>query len=169
MLLIAAYYRTNLTMRQLAPLFGIKQAAVHRIIARLGPHLALEKTAPPGQGDVLIVDGTLVPTRDRHVGASSKNYRNSTNLQVLIHADTRLVLAVGEPQPGNRNDCTAYRASKVDQAAGEAHVLGDGGYQGTGLLIPHRRRPGQAELPAWKEESNAEHRRVRARVEHVNA
>ena len=35
--------------------------------------------------------------------------------------------------------------------------------------MPHRRRPGQTELPAWKEEHNAEHRRVRARVEHVLA
>ena len=48
-LLVAVYYRTNLTMRQLAPLFGVKQAAVHRIVDRLGPHLALESTpAPPG-------------------------------------------------------------------------------------------------------------------------
>src|SRR5512142_1494943 len=38
-LLVATYYRTNLTMRQVAPLFGIKQAAVHRIIDRLGLHL----------------------------------------------------------------------------------------------------------------------------------
>jgi Helix-turn-helix of DDE superfamily endonuclease len=40
-LLVATYYRTNLTMRQLAPLFGVKTAAVHRIIDRLGPFLAL--------------------------------------------------------------------------------------------------------------------------------
>ena len=149
-LLIAVYYRTNRTMRQLVPLFGIKQAAVHRIIDRLGGHLALEQATPPSAGEVLIVEGTLVPTRDRAVGASSKNYRNSTNLQVLVHADSRLVLAVGDPQPGNRNDCTAYRASGVDQHTGKAHVLADGGYQGTGLLMPHRRHPGQAELPAGR-------------------
>jgi len=39
--LVATYYRTNLTMRQLAPLFGIKTAAVDRIIDWLGLHLAL--------------------------------------------------------------------------------------------------------------------------------
>jgi DDE superfamily endonuclease len=43
-LLVATYYRTNLTMRQLALLFGVKQAAVHRIIDRLGPYLALAPT-----------------------------------------------------------------------------------------------------------------------------
>ena len=31
-LLVATYYQTNLTMRQLAPLFDLKPAAVHRII-----------------------------------------------------------------------------------------------------------------------------------------
>ena len=44
-LLVATYdranYRTNLTMRQLAALFGIRTAAVHRISDRLGPFLAL--------------------------------------------------------------------------------------------------------------------------------
>jgi hypothetical protein len=48
-LLVATYYRTNLTMRQLAPLFGIKTASVHRIIDRLGPFLALA-TARGGRG-----------------------------------------------------------------------------------------------------------------------
>ncbi|MBF6050012.1 IS5/IS1182 family transposase, partial [Streptomyces sp. NRRL B-1677] len=42
-------------------------------------------------------------------------------------------------------------------------------YRGTGLLIPHRRQAGQERLPRWKEEHNASHRRVRARVEHVFA
>ena len=168
-LLVAAYYRTNLTMRQLAPLFGISLASAHRVINRLGPHLALAPARRPGAGEVLIVDGTLVPTQDRQVAASAKNYRHSVNLQVLIHADTRLVLAVGRPLPGNRNDCTAYATSRVNQATGTATVIADGGYRGTGLLIPHRRQPGQAELPAWQEEHNASHRRVRARVEHVLA
>lgn len=48
-------------------------------------------------------------------------------------------------------------------------MIADGGYRGTGLVIPHRREPGQAELPAWKEEHNASHRKVRARVEHTFA
>jgi Helix-turn-helix of DDE superfamily endonuclease len=67
-LLVATYYRTNLTMRQLAPLFGVKTAAVHRIIDRLGPFLALAPARRKyGPDTVLIVDGTLVPTRDGSV------------------------------------------------------------------------------------------------------
>jgi len=38
-----------------------------------------------------------------------------------------------------------------------------------GLLVPHRRRAGQRRLPAWKEQANTSHRRVRARVEHTFA
>ncbi len=48
-------------------------------------------------------------------------------------------------------------------------MIGDGGSCGTGLAIPHRRDRGQAELPAWKEEHNRSHRKVRARVEHTFA
>jgi hypothetical protein len=41
-LLVAAYWRTNLAMRQLAPLFGVSESAADRIIDRLGPMLALQ-------------------------------------------------------------------------------------------------------------------------------
>ena len=59
---------------------------------------------------MLIVDGTLVPTRDHTIAEQSKNYRYSTNHQVVIDADTRLVVAVGRPLPGNRNDCKAWES-----------------------------------------------------------
>lgn len=82
MLLVAVYYRTNLTMRQLAPLFGCSPATVCRIIQRLGPLLAIEPT--PRSADATdrlwIVDGTLIPVRDRNIGASSRNYRFSANV-----------------------------------------------------------------------------------------
>ncbi len=118
---------------------------------------------------MLIVDGTLVPTRDHTVAEQSKNYRYSTNHQVVIDADTRLVVVVGRPVPGNRNDCKAWDLSGAKAAVGNTMVIADGGYRGTGLVIPHRRERGQHELPAWKEEHNASHRQVRARVEHAFA
>lgn len=167
-LLVAAYWRTNLTMRQLALLFGVSKSAAGRIIAALGPRLALrprERFAPDA---VLIVDGTLVPTRDRSIAAPSKNYRYSTNHQVVIDADTKLVVFIGVPLPGNRNDCRAFGESGAEHACRNATVIGDGGYIATSAIIPHRRRPG-ADLAAWKEAHNASHRQVRARVEHAFA
>ncbi|MFF6830216.1 transposase [Streptomyces longwoodensis] len=169
-LLVAAYWRTNLTLRQLAPLFGVSKSAADRIVSHLGPALALQPRRHFRKDTVLIVDGTLVPTRDRTVAASSKNYRYSTNHQVVIGADTRLVVAVGKPLPGNRNDCRAWEDSGAKAAVGTTPtVIADGGYRGTGLTIPHYRRHKDEDLPIWKEQHNACHRKVRARVEHTFA
>lgn len=40
---MAAYWRTNLTLRQLAPLFGVSKSAADRIVDRTGPLLALNQ------------------------------------------------------------------------------------------------------------------------------
>ncbi|MET8980095.1 transposase [Streptomyces sp. NPDC004539] len=127
--LVTASWRTNLTLRQLGPLFGVSKSAAARIVGQ--------------------------------------NYWYSTNHQVVIDADTQFVVTVGRPLPGNRNDRNAWEPSGAKAAVGRAIVIADGGYRGTGLLIPHRRQPGQEERPAWKEEHNASHHKVRARVEHA--
>jgi len=88
---------------------------------------------------------------------------------VGIDADTRLVAMVGQPLSGNRNDCKEWELSAAKAAVGHTTVITDGGYRGTGLIIPHRSEPGLVELPALKEEHNRSHRRVRAHVEHTFA
>jgi len=168
-LLVTAYGRTNLTLRQLAPLFGVSKSAADRIIDHLGPKLALQPRKRFARGTVLIVDGTLVPTRDHAVAEQSKNYRYSTNHQVVIDADTRLVVVAGRPLPGNRNDCRAWPESGAKDAVGKTMTIADGGYPGTGPVMPHRRAKGQGDLPDWKQEHNRSHKQVRARVEHVFA
>lgn len=149
-LLVAAYWRTNLTMRQNTPLFGISKSAADRIIDHLGPLLALQLRKRFRKDTVLIVDGTLVPTRDHTVAEQSKNYRHSTAHQVVIDAETRLVVVVGRPLPGNRHDSRGWEESGAKAAVGKTMTIADGGYQGTGLVIPHRRRKGE-KLPDWKE------------------
>lgn len=170
-LLTTVYYRTNLTFRQVALLFGISKSAANRVVEHVAPLLVLASvTAPPGPGTVLIVDGTLIPTHDRGVSASSKNYRYSVNMQVVIDANTRRNVAVGNTTPGNRHDSRAYRDSGVGQHCVGAHVMADGGYLGNPEVIIPYRRPGNGEdLPAWQEELNTVHKRVRARVEHALA
>ncbi|MDX3134481.1 transposase [Streptomyces europaeiscabiei] len=167
-LLVTAYWRTNLTMRQLAPLFGISKSAADRVIDHLGLRLALQARKRFRKDAVLIVDGTLVPTRDHTVAEQSKNYRYSTNHQVVIDADTRLIVMVGRPLPGNRADCKAWTESGAKAAVGRTTTIADGGYPGTGLVMPHRRRKGE-ELPDWKQAHNKSHKQVRARGEHVFA
>jgi hypothetical protein len=80
-------------------------------LRQVAPLLAISQARGPRKDTVLIVDGTLVPTRDRSIAASGKNYRYSTNLQVVIDANSRLVVAVGTPVPGNRNS-SAERSSR---------------------------------------------------------
>ncbi|RAJ49659.1 DDE superfamily endonuclease [Streptomyces sp. KhCrAH-43] len=164
-LLVAADWRPHLTLRQLAPLFGVSKSAAGRIIDRLGPKLALQPRKRFAKDTVLIVDGTLVPTRDHTIAEQSKNYRYSTNHLVVIDADSRLVVVVGRPLPGNRNDCRAWAESGAKEAVGKTMTIADGGYPGTGLVMPHRRAKGQAQLPGWKQEHNRSHKQVRARVE----
>ncbi|WP_328940232.1 transposase [Streptomyces tauricus] len=167
-LLVAAYWRTNLTLRQLAPLFGVSKSAADRIIDHLGPRLAFQPRQRFAKDTVLVVDGTLVPTRDHSVAEQSKNYRYSTNHQVVIDAVTRLVVVVGRTLPGNRNDCKAWEESGAKDAVGRTVTIADGGYPGTGLVMPHRRRKGE-ELADWQKTHNTSHKQVRARVEHVFA
>jgi hypothetical protein len=173
-LLTTVYYRTNLTFRQIALLFGISKSAANRVVDHVAPLLVLpEVTVPEGPDSadtVLIVDGTLIPTHDRSVSASSKNYRYSVNMQVVIDANTRLNVAVGNTTPGNRHDSRAYRDSGVDQQCADAHVMADGGYLGNPEVIIPYRKPGDGkDLPEWQEELNTVHKRVRARVEHALA
>ncbi len=123
----------------------MSKSAADRIIDDLGPSLAFQPRRRFHKGTVLIVDGTLVPTRDHTIAEQSKNYGYSTNHQVVIDADTRLVVAVGRPVTGNRNDCKAWVLSGAKDASGHTTVIADGGYRGTGLVIPHRRERGQAE------------------------
>ncbi|GAA5610182.1 IS5 family transposase IS112 [Streptomyces platensis] len=118
-------------MRQLAPLFGISKSAADRIIDHLGPLLALRQRSRFRRDTVLIVDGTLVPTRDHSVAEQSKNYRYSTAHQVVIDADTRRVVVVGRPVPGDRHDSRGWKESGAKAAVGNTTTIADGGYQGT--------------------------------------
>ncbi|WP_437126490.1 transposase [Nocardia mangyaensis] len=97
--------------------------------------------------------------------AQSGNYRYSTNLQVVIDADTELVVALGRPLPGNRNDCRAWTESGAADACRNAVVIADGGHGGTGVFIPHRRSPLVSSCRNGQLTQNKSPRKVRARVE----
>ncbi len=83
---------------------------------------------------VLIVDGTLVPTCDHTIAEQSKNYRYSTNHQVVIEADTRLVVAVGRPVPGKPQRLQGMGALRRERCRRQDH-------RHRGRRLP-RHRPG---------------------------
>lgn len=108
-----------------------------------------------------VPQGLSVPVSDLAPGGTtpslaqrSRNDRCSTNHQVVIDADTPRVVVVGRPVSGNRKDCKACEESGAKAAAadGGAGTMADGGYPGTGLVIPRCRERGPAELTPWKEE-----------------
>ncbi|WP_326771470.1 transposase [Streptomyces sp. NBC_01445] len=88
------------------------------------------------------MDGTLILVRDRQVGASSRNRRFSANVQVIIDAATKMVIATARPAPGNRADTRVWRESGLAEHGLNLTVLADGAYINTGLVVPHRKRPG---------------------------
>ncbi|GAB1331869.1 hypothetical protein ACE1SV_62080 [Streptomyces sennicomposti] len=121
---------------------GVSKSAADRIIALLAPWLARQQRKRFRKDTVLIMGGALVPTRDHQVAEQSKNHRYSTNHQVVIDADTRLVVAVGQPLPGNRNDCKAWELSGAKDAVGKTTVIAEGGCLGTGPMDLVRTEPG---------------------------
>lgn len=72
MLLVATYWPTDLTTRQLAAVLGVSKSAAARVIDDLGPAVALRPRTRFARGAVLIVGRTLVPTRDHKVAAESE-------------------------------------------------------------------------------------------------
>ncbi len=96
-LLVVVYWRTNLTMRQLAPLFGVSKSTACRIIDHIGPLLALQPRQRFRKDTVLIVDGTLIPTRDRTIAEQSKNYRYSTCRRTHERGSGKIFVAGDHP------------------------------------------------------------------------
>lgn len=119
--------------------------------------VCLIKSPSPATRELSVLTDRLTALPDP---LDSQRTTYSTNHQVVIDADARLVVVVGEALPGNRNDCRAREESGAKAAVGRTLTMADGGYTGTGLLMPHRRTPGE-ELPGWKREHNRSHKQVR--------
>ena len=69
------------------------------------------------------------------MAASSRNYRFSANVQVVIDADRRLVIASAPPAPGNQADAHIWRESDLLAAAAGTTVIANGAYPGNGLIV----------------------------------
>ncbi|QRP42940.1 transposase family protein [Amycolatopsis sp. FDAARGOS 1241] len=109
-LLVATYWRTNLTMRQIGPLFG------HRTPPRTGGSDTIDSLLAPGPGPH--TPDRCGRGRRRHSGPDPRSPADHPVEELPLphhragrhrrHAETRFMIATGNPQPGSRNDCTAY-------------------------------------------------------------
>ncbi|MGO4756962.1 transposase family protein [Streptomyces sp. 2MCAF27] len=80
----AVAWRTNLTHQQLADLFGVRLATVHRTTDRMTPLIAGLLEPPEGQrSDLWVADGALVPVRDCTTAACSKKHQRRRGWRCL--------------------------------------------------------------------------------------
>ncbi|BFO19688.1 hypothetical protein SHKM778_60760 [Streptomyces sp. KM77-8] len=144
-LLTLVHLRKNETFAQLGAGFGISQATAWRyvdealeVLASWAPGLH-EALTGLGEGDHVIVDGTLVPTdriRADEPYYSQKHKKHGMNVQVIARPDGT-PLWFSRATPGRTHDLTAARAHGIVQACltRQILVLADRAYQGAGATF----------------------------------
>jgi hypothetical protein len=171
--LLVLAYRSNLTMEQLASLFGISDSTVHRVIDRLARHLAKLLGPPPtDRGELWIVDSTLIPVHDKNRTAKSENYRRGVTTQIMCRARDRRIVAVSPAWPGNRNDTVVFRETLGQTLPDHPRLIGDGGYRGNERVTSPRRGPDGRVVRVVRVVRDRNHKRFRkrrARAEHTIA
>lgn len=170
--------RQNLPDDVVAEVFGCSQATITRYHEVLHPILRwvtrpeVDEQHARAQAGGVLVDGFVAPVGERddyHGLFSGKKHVSGQNVQVVADLDGR-VADVGDPVPGARHDSAAFFISGIAErwaghyAPGGPGMIGDGGYQGTGLITPARKPPG-GELSDKQKAYNYSVNRLRAAVE----
>ncbi|MBB5109747.1 hypothetical protein FHS40_008877 [Streptomyces spectabilis] len=169
-LLALAHLRKNETFAQAGAGFGVSEATAWRyvtetieVLASCAPGLH-EALTGLGEGDFVIVDGTLIPT-DRITADepyySQKHKKHGMNVQVIARPDGT-PLWFSRTLPGPTHDLAAARAHGIVQACltRQILVLADRACQGAGATVRtpyyHHR-----EQPEHYQEFNRDHARLR--------
>ncbi len=112
-LLALAHLRKNETFAQVGAGFGVSQATAWRyvdetlyVLAAWAPGL-YEALTGLGEGDYVIIDGTLIPTNEPYY--SMKHRKHGMNVQVIARPDGT-PLCFSRATPGRTHDLTAARA-----------------------------------------------------------
>ncbi len=170
--------RHNMADDVVAEVFGCSQATItgyHQIlqpILRWVTRPEIDQQHDRAQRAGVLVDGFVAPVGERdgyHGLFSGKKHVSGQNVQVIADLDGR-VADVGDPVPGARHDAAAFFISGIAQrwaghyAPGGPGMIGDGGYQGTGPITPHKKSPG-ADLTGRQKAYNYSINRLRAAVE----
>jgi hypothetical protein len=170
--------RHNVADDVVGEVFGCSQATITRYHEILQPILRwvtrpeVDQQLASTQRAGVLVDGFVAPVgeRERYDGLfSGKKHVCGQNVQVVADLDGR-VTDVGEPVNGARHDAAAFFISGIAErwaghyAPGGPGMIGDGGYQGTGPITPHKKPPG-GDLTVKQKTYNYSLNRLRAAVE----
>ncbi|WP_371656713.1 MULTISPECIES: transposase family protein [unclassified Streptomyces] len=170
-LLALAHLRKNETFAQLGAGFGVSEATAWRyvdetleVLAAWAPGLR-EALVGLGDGDFVIVDGTLIPTDRIRAGEpyySQKHKKHGMNVQVIARPGGT-PLWFSRALPGRTHDLTAARAHGIVQACltRQILILANRAYQGASATVRtpyyHHR-----EQPEHYQQFNRDHARLRA-------
>jgi len=171
--------RQNVSQMMAADFFKVSQATVSRVLARMLPLVEMvcalnEFTLPDaGNGRVLIVDGTFIPTGNRpaegkdteRANFSGKHRVQCLNVQVAATTDGHLV-AVSEPVPGSRHDSTALTLTGWENELADLDWIADTAYIGTNAITPRKKHKGEQRSEAdkaWNKSVSS----IRAAIEHT--
>ncbi|MER5416328.1 transposase family protein [Streptomyces virginiae] len=170
-LLALAHLRKNETFTQVGAGFGVSAATAWRYVDETLDVLAAwalglrEALVGLGEGDFVIVDGTLIPTG--RIAAdepyySMKHRQHGMNVQVIARPDGTSPW-LSRALPGRTHDLTAARAHGIVQACLTRGilVLADRAYQGAGATVrtPYYHHRIQ---PPHYQQFNRDHARLRA-------
>jgi hypothetical protein len=174
--------RHNLPPDVLAELFGCGSTTVERYQNELEPLIdevltpLYEQVRAQAHRDAALVDGLVVPIGERHgtdgLFSDKKGYHGQ-NVQVVATLSGR-VADVGDPCPGATHDSRAFRESGIAERwaghyqPGGPGLIGDKGYQGTGIHTPYKKPP-KRELTEARRACNTALNRIRAAVERAIA
>ncbi|MFJ7209882.1 transposase family protein [Streptomyces sp. NPDC098789] len=166
-----AHLRKNETFPQLAAGFGVSTTTAWRYVEKTLEVLAAwtpglhEALAGLGEGDFVIVDGSLVPTdriRADEPYYSVKHRHHGMNVQVIARPDGT-PLWFSRTLPGRTHDLTAARAHSIVQACltRQILVLADRAYQGPARPSALPTTTTASSRPTTNS-SNRDHARLRA-------
>ncbi|PPG67732.1 transposase [Rathayibacter rathayi] len=156
------YYRHNVIEQLIADLVGVDQSTVSRTIALV--EAMLNVVTDDEQPDVkavlgettAVIDGTLLPCwswADAPELYSGKHKTTGHNCQVLADLSGRLI-HISDPIPGKHHDTHAFRETRLANTLILSNTLADKGYEGTGMVTPIKKRPGEEHLPDHAKQHN---------------
>ncbi|PPF71869.1 transposase, partial [Rathayibacter rathayi] len=151
-----------MTEQLIADVVGVSQSTVSRTIASVEAMLnvVIDDEQPDVEaalrGTTAVIDGTLLPCwswSDAPELYSGKHMTTGHNCQVLADLSGRLI-HISDPIAGKHHDAHAFRETGLADTVNLSNTLADKGYQGTGMVIPIKKRPSEEHLPNYAKHHN---------------